>query len=121
MLGHLCLSRWLDNSWEYRAAPGNLCTLGFVNQSDTACALQCLISANFSAKSIAAGSPMRVQLVTRGSWFMQESLMPKRRAPRIHMLFPLSGPVQSGVVSLQVRGCFIVLEQQQQQQQQQHG
>jgi hypothetical protein len=48
---------------------------------------------------------MRVQLVTRGSWFIQETLMPKRRAPRIHMLFPLSGPVQSGVVSLQV-GCY---------------
>ncbi|KAF6255801.1 hypothetical protein COO60DRAFT_180012 [Scenedesmus sp. NREL 46B-D3] len=50
-----------------------------------------------------AGSPMRVQLVTRGSWFIQETLLPRRRAPRIHMLFPLSGPVQSGVVSLQAK------------------
>lgn len=47
---------------------------------------------------------MRVQLVTRGSWFMQETMLPKLRAPRIHMLFPLTGPLKSGVVSLQV-GC----------------
>ncbi|WIA41303.1 hypothetical protein OEZ86_004903 [Tetradesmus obliquus] len=50
-----------------------------------------------------AGSPMRVQLVTRGSWFIPETLLLQRRAPRIHMLFPLSGPLQSGVVSLQAK------------------
>lgn len=50
---------------------------------------------------------MRVQLVTRGSWFIPETLLLQRRAPRIHMLFPLSGPLQSGVVSLQVR-CIIM-------------
>lgn len=46
---------------------------------------------------------MRVQLITRGSYFMPDSLMPVRRAPRIHMLFPLSGPLKSGVVSLEAK------------------
>lgn len=46
---------------------------------------------------------MRVQLVTRGSYFIQETLLPKRRAPRIHMLFPLTGPLRSGVVSLEAK------------------
>jgi hypothetical protein len=48
-----------------------------------------------------AGSETRLQLVTSGSLFVQETLLPRVRAPRIHMLFQLSGPVKSGVVSLE--------------------
>eukprot|EP00775_Hariotina_reticulata_P001766 gene1766-2105_t len=50
-----------------------------------------------------AGSPLRIQLVTKGSFFITDNLMLQRRAPRIHMLFPLAGPVKSGVVSLQAK------------------
>lgn len=53
-----------------------------------------------------AGSDVRLELVTQGSLFVQETLLPKRRAPRIHLMFQLTGPTKTGVVSVVAKKAF---------------
>lgn len=49
---------------------------------------------------------MRLELVTQGTLFVQETLLPKRRAPRLHLMFQLTGPTKTGVVSVVAKKAF---------------
>lgn len=49
---------------------------------------------------------MRLELVTQGTLFVQETLLPKRRAPRLHLMFQLTGPTKTGVVSVEAKKAF---------------
>lgn len=49
---------------------------------------------------------MRLELVTQGTLFVQETLLPRRRAPRIHLMFQITGPNTTGVVSVTAKKAF---------------
>lgn len=49
---------------------------------------------------------MRLELVSQGTLFVQETLLPKRRAPRLHLMFQLTGPTKTGVVSVVAKKAF---------------
>jgi len=59
-----------------------------------------------AAAAGSAGSDVRLELVTQGSLFVQETLVPKRRAPRLHLMFQLTGPTKTGVVSVEAKKVF---------------
>jgi hypothetical protein len=56
--------------------------------------------------AVHAGSDVRLELVTQGTLFVQETLLPKRRAPRLHLMFQVTGPTKTGVVSVVAKKAF---------------